>query len=59
MDSRRQRPRRKTLQWQLAQEQPQLSPSRGPAAASVQPDTKSSLQEDLQTQDWVRGRRLF
>ncbi|XP_006988077.1 testis-expressed protein 22 [Peromyscus maniculatus bairdii] len=53
MDSRRQRPRRKTLQWQLAQEQPQLSPSRGPAAASVQPDTKSNPQEDLQTQDWV------
>ncbi|XP_059135965.1 testis-expressed protein 22 [Peromyscus eremicus] len=53
MDSRRQRPPRKTLQWQLAQEQPQQSPSHGPSAASVQPDTKSNPQEDLQTQDWV------
>ncbi|OBS65045.1 hypothetical protein A6R68_06414 [Neotoma lepida] len=51
MDSRQQRPQRKMLQWQLAQEQGQQSPQHGPSA-SVQPDTKSKPQEDLQTQDW-------
>ncbi|XP_005068289.1 testis-expressed protein 22 [Mesocricetus auratus] len=51
MDSRQARPQRKTLQWQLAQEQGQQSPPHhGPP---VQPDTKSNPQEDLQTQDWV------
>ncbi|XP_051008425.1 testis-expressed protein 22 [Acomys russatus] len=53
MDSRQQFPQRKMLQWQLAQEQKQRSPSRGPSEASSQPDTKSNPQEDLQTQDWV------
>ncbi|XP_032764812.1 testis-expressed protein 22 [Rattus rattus] len=53
MDSRQQRPQRKTLQWQLAQEQSQQSPQQGLSAASSQPDTKSKPPEDLQTQDWV------
>ncbi|CAH6854142.1 testis-expressed protein 22 [Phodopus roborovskii] len=53
MDSRQQRPQRKTLQWQLAQDQGQPSPPLRPSAASVPPDTKSNPQEDLQTQDWV------
>nr|AAH48634.1 Tex22 protein [Mus musculus] len=53
MDSRQQRPQRRTLQWQLAQEQRQQSPPQGLAVASSQPDTKSKPQDDLQTQDWV------
>ncbi|KAM7323726.1 hypothetical protein ACRRTK_017832 [Alexandromys fortis] len=53
MDGRQQRPQRKTLQWQLAQEQGHQSPPHGPSATSSQPDTKSNPQEDLQTQDWV------
>ncbi|XP_031213749.1 testis-expressed protein 22 isoform X2 [Mastomys coucha] len=53
MDSRQQRPHRKTLQWQLAQEQRQQSPPLRLSVASSQPDTKSKPQEDLQTQDWV------
>lgn len=59
MDSRQQRPHRKTLQWQLAQEQRQQSPPLRLSVASSQPDTKSKPQEDLQTQDWVSSRRLF
>ncbi|KAL6088051.1 hypothetical protein STEG23_021285, partial [Scotinomys teguina] len=47
MNSRQQRLQRKMLEWQLAQ-----SPSHGPSAASVQPDSKSNPQENLQTQDW-------
>ncbi|XP_028620359.1 testis-expressed protein 22 [Grammomys surdaster] len=53
MDSRQQRPQRKTFQWQLAQEQRQQSPPQRLSAASSQPDIKSKPQEDLQTQDWV------
>ncbi|CAO2587553.1 Testis-expressed protein 22 [Lemmus lemmus] len=53
MDSRQQRPQRKTLQWQLAQEQGRQSPPHEPSAASSQPDTKNNPQEDIQTQDWV------
>ncbi|XP_021058358.1 testis-expressed protein 22 [Mus pahari] len=53
MDSRQQRPQRKTLQWQLAQEQRQQSPQQGLSVASSQPDTMSKPQDDLQTQDWV------
>lgn len=59
MDSRQQRPQRKTLQWQLAQEQGHESLPHRPSATSSQPDTKNNLQEDLQTQDWVSSRRLF
>ncbi|XP_027272475.1 testis-expressed protein 22 isoform X2 [Cricetulus griseus] len=54
MDSRQQRPQRKTLQWQLAQEQGQQPPPHHrPAAGPGPPDAKSNPQEDLQTQDWV------
>ncbi|MEJ1275982.1 hypothetical protein NN561_006882 [Cricetulus griseus] len=54
MDSRQQRPQRKTLQWQLAQEQGQQPPPHHrPAAGPSPPDAKSNPQEDLQTQDWV------
>ncbi|XP_038191644.1 testis-expressed protein 22 [Arvicola amphibius] len=50
---RQQRPQRKTLQWQLAQEHGHQSPPHGSSSTSSQPDTKNNLQEDLQTQDWV------
>ncbi|XP_055449066.1 testis-expressed protein 22 [Psammomys obesus] len=53
MDSRQQPPKRKTLQWELAQEQRQQSILNGPSVACSQPDSKSNPQEDLETQDWV------